>query len=137
MRTFLARPTRNPPQETLVALIDVVFFLLVFALLAGRMDATAPFDLTPPEATSAEDLPGGRIFVALSGDGRLAFEGEPVSREALQRLVVQRQANSPKMSISINADRAAPIGALMQLRRDLATLGARDVVLVVERGGSG
>ena len=44
----LARPTDRRPPETLVALVDVVFFLLVFALLAGRMDATAPFDVAPP-----------------------------------------------------------------------------------------
>ena len=40
----LARPTRAQHSETIIALIDVVFFLLVFFMLIGRMDATAPFD---------------------------------------------------------------------------------------------
>ena len=36
--------------DPLVSLIDVVFFLLVFFMLVGRMDATAPFDVSPARA---------------------------------------------------------------------------------------
>ena len=41
----LSRPKRDQQSETIIALIDVVFFLLVFFMLIGRMDATAPFDV--------------------------------------------------------------------------------------------
>ena len=49
----LARPARAAHSETIVALIDVVFFLLVFFMLIGRMDATAPFDVLPPSPAPA------------------------------------------------------------------------------------
>ena len=43
----LTRTPRRTPPESIIPLIDVVFFLLVFFMLIGRMDATAPFDVTP------------------------------------------------------------------------------------------
>ncbi|KIC06494.1 biopolymer transporter ExbD, partial [Leisingera sp. ANG-M1] len=50
-------PSRNPHSETIIALIDVVFFLLVFFMLIGRMDATAPFDVRPATAVTGRDMP--------------------------------------------------------------------------------
>ena len=55
----LTRPPARQAPETIIALIDVVFFLLVFFMLIGRMDATAPFDVTPPTATTGTDMPAG------------------------------------------------------------------------------
>ncbi len=68
-------PEEKPQAETIVALIDVVFFLLVFFILVGRMDATAPFDLIPPTAESPEAAAGGRADHLGRADGRLALDG--------------------------------------------------------------
>ena len=53
----LRRPSRSAQGEPTTALIDVVFFLLVFFMLIGRMDATAPFDVAPPLPTRARTYP--------------------------------------------------------------------------------
>ena len=55
----LARRPRKVMPETVIPLIDVVFFLLIFFMLTGRMDATAPFDATPALARTGWDMPGG------------------------------------------------------------------------------
>ena len=55
----LARGRRRESPETIIPLIDVVFFLLIFFMLIGRMDATAPFDVTPAIAQTGQDMPGG------------------------------------------------------------------------------
>ncbi|MFD2853819.1 ExbD/TolR family protein [Seohaeicola zhoushanensis] len=68
---------RAPAQhgETIVALIDVVFFLLIFFMLIGRMDATAPFDVIPPVAASGSDMPAGGATLSIAADGALALDG--------------------------------------------------------------
>ena len=63
----LSRPLKRRPPETIVALVDVVFFLLVFALLIGRMDATAPFNVTPPQAQTGTDMPDTRLRINADG----------------------------------------------------------------------
>ena len=67
------RPER-PQHETIVTLIDIVFFLLVFFMLIGRMDATSPFELSPPISGGGEALPQGGMTVSLAQDGRIALD---------------------------------------------------------------
>ncbi|MEM6680574.1 MAG: biopolymer transporter ExbD, partial [Pseudomonadota bacterium] len=57
------RETRSE-GETIVAMIDVVFFLLVFFMLVGRMDATAPFALEIPLAEGGAPLPHGGAIIS-------------------------------------------------------------------------
>ena len=96
---------RSEPRvlpETIVALIDVVFFLLVFFMLVGRLDATAPFEVVPPLSHAGTDMPGGGTTATVAADGSLALDG----REMAMRHVL-------------------PLVAAIE------RLGARDVIFVV------
>jgi len=130
------RPRREPP-ETIIALINVVFFLLVFFMVIGRMDATAPFELAPPLAVTGADMPGGGITLAIAATGTLALEGEPLDEPAALDAIAAALARSPAQLIRINAHRALPLHRLLPLVAAIESLGARDVVLVVTPEGAG
>jgi len=127
----LKRRPRPAPQETIVSLIDVVFFLLVFFMLVGRMDATAPFDIMPPVSTTGESLPKGGTTIAIAADGRMALDGAPVSQESLLASITQTLAADPALRVRINAHGAARLTNLLPLVTALEQAGVRDVVLVV------
>ncbi|WP_027233799.1 ExbD/TolR family protein [Leisingera caerulea] len=127
----LNRPARNPHSETIIALIDVVFFLLVFFMLIGRMDATAPFDVRPATAVTGRDMPAGGITLAVSAQGALALDGEELSREALSSALSARLTEDPELRLRINAHRAAELRNVLPLVAQGEALGFRDVVLVV------
>ena len=50
------RPRINPPraqrpsEENVLPLINIVFLLLIFFMIAGALSVTAPFELDPPAA---------------------------------------------------------------------------------------
>lgn len=120
------------PQETIITLIDVVFFLLVFFMLVGRMDATSPFDLSPPISINGEALPAGGVTVSLAIDGRLALDGVENSRgEIIERLSGLVTASDEPLLVRINAHAGAPVRHLLGLVTALEALGQGDVVLVV------
>ena len=127
----LSRPVTKQPPETIVALIDVVFFLLVFFMLIGRMDATAPFDVSPPTATTGADMPSGGITVSVSAEGDLAVDGIAVDDSALDSRVEERLASTSETLVRINAHRDTELRHVLPLVTRLEALGARDVVLVV------
>lgn len=127
----LARPAPRARPETIVALIDVVFFLLVFFMLIGRMDATAPFAVAPPLGLTGSDMPAGGLTVAVAADGALAVEGAVQGREAVLALVAERLAAAPALLVRVNADRAAPLRHVLPLIAALEEMGAPEVVLVV------
>lgn len=127
----LNRPARNPHSETIIALIDVVFFLLVFFMLIGRMDATAPFDVRPATAVTGQDMPAGGITLAVSAAGELALDGNEIPRSALSPALAARLADDPELRLRINAHRAAELRQVLPLVAEGEALGFRDVVLVV------
>lgn len=130
----LHRPQPRKTPETLVALVDVVFFLLVFALLIGRMDATSPFQVQPPNAARGSDMPAGGATITLSQDG-VALNGEGVSRDDLRERLAALVSSDPTYRIRIQADRRLKLADVFPFVSELEALGAVDVVLVVTPGG--
>lgn len=126
------RLTRPPPRqapETIIALIDVVFFLLVFFMLIGRMDATAPFEVTPPTATTGADMPAGGITLSIGADGARAVDGKPTA-DAMA-LLLPRIADAPETLIRINAHQDAELRHILPMIAQLEAAGAQDVALIV------
>jgi len=132
----LARRTRPEPSETIIALIDVVFFLLVFFMLIGRMDATAPFDVAPPEALTGTDMPAGGITLAVSPEGALALDGVEIAREALGDTLQRWLDKDADLRLRVNAHRDAELRHVLPLVGMAEAMGVPDVVLVVTPPGS-
>jgi biopolymer transport protein ExbD len=127
----IRRPLPRHPPETIVALIDVVFFLLIFFMLIGRMDASAPFEVLPPQAGSGADLPAGGVILAIAADGSLALDGSAILPGALLPALRARLAAEPGLPIRVNAHRASALHAVLPWIDQIEALGARDVALVV------
>lgn len=126
------RLTRPPPRqapETIIALIDVVFFLLVFFMLIGRMDATAPFDVSPPIAATGSDMPACGITLSISKDGQMAVDG--VRTDTPMTLLLAQIAETPETLIRINAHHASELRHILPLIAELEGAGAQDVALIV------
>jgi biopolymer transport protein ExbD len=127
----LRRRAKPQEHEAIVALIDVVFFLLVFFMIVGRMDATAPFEVLPPVAVTGSDLPGGGFTLAVAADGRLALDGAILDQDAAVAEAVERLAADPALAVRINAAAAAPLRFVLPVVSALEAAGARDVAIIV------
>jgi biopolymer transport protein ExbD len=127
----LRRPDPRPHMETIVAMIDVVFFLLVFFILIGRYDASSPFEVVPPLGLSGADLPAGGVIVAVSPDGRHALDGIEMPPEAVIEALVARAVGDPDLPVRVKAHHAAPLGLVLPLVARLEEAGLRDIGLVV------
>ncbi len=122
----------RPQHETIITLIDVVFFLLVFFMLVGRMDATSPFEFSPPISVDGDSLPSGGVTVSLAVDGRLALDGVVRPRDDIvERLHAVVAASDEPLLVRINAHAGAPVRHLLRLVTALEGLAKGDVVLVV------
>jgi biopolymer transport protein ExbD len=117
--------------ETIIPLIDVVFFLLIFFMLIGRMDATAPFDVTPAISSTGQDMPGGGATLSIGMMGDLAFNGRAVTHDMLMSSVQDLLKALPDTLIRVNAHKDAALHFVLPLVAQIEALGAQDVVLVV------
>ena len=127
----LAPIRRRDPPESIIPLIDVVFFLLVFFMLIGRMDATAPFEVTPAVAATGTDMPGGGVTLAISAEGALALDGVEMTADAALARLAPVIADAPGTLIRVNAHRDAELVDVLPLVARIEAQGARQIVLVV------
>lgn len=119
MRFEAPRPRND--EERILPLINVVFLLLIFFMLAGRIAATDPFEVTPPSSTSETPAGSKDILVVMGADGRLALDGETVRREALQASVAERLTERNPARVRFKADsraEAAEVVAVMEILRE-------------------
>ena len=127
----LTRRETPAQSETIIALIDVVFFLLVFFMLIGRMDATAPFDVLPPVATTGSDMPAGGVTLSVSQAGDLAFDGQPITRTDVEAALTRALSREPQTRLRINAHKDAELRHILPLVSLAESVGIPNVVLVV------
>lgn len=127
----LKRAPKKAMPETIVALIDVVFFLLVFFMLIGRMDATSPFEVTPAIAQTGADMPAGGATLSVGASGEFALDSNPIARAQILGQVTEMLGDKPDLLIRINAHKDAQLRNILPLVAELEGIGAKDIVLVV------
>lgn len=120
----MQRPRRRPGPEATVPLINVVFLLLIFFMLAGEITRTAPFEITPPDGAASEmdERDGHTVYVA--ADGRLAVgDRTGLDVSAVARAVTGRD------TVLVAADADAPAARLVALMDRLRAAGIEAVRL--------
>lgn len=131
----LRRPDIRTPPETIVALIDVVFFLLVFFLLIGRFDATAPFRVDPPRGVTGTDLHGSDAIISVSRTGETALDGVAMPEAELRARLLARRDAGLDLRVRLNADGQAELRHVLPLAARLYDAGIGNVELIVTPGG--
>lgn len=104
------------PEIGLVALIDCIFFLLMFFMVAttfkqheqNRKNRAIPVDL-PKSAVSLEleDATNPGLVIAVDREGRAFVDGESVSQRELHDRLRAAAARDRSMSVRIDGDRRA------------------------------
>ncbi|MEM8823945.1 MAG: biopolymer transporter ExbD [Pseudomonadota bacterium] len=127
-----ATPRRKP--EPVIALINVVFLMLIFFLVAGTV--APPLD---PELTlaSGDDLEGRAPpdALVLRADGTLVFRGvETDPASFLASRGVEGDEDGQGAAARLVPDRAVDAARLMEVALALRAAGAPAVMVVAERG---
>jgi len=135
---FSRRARKADSEERILPLINVVFLLLIFFMLAGRLAASDLFRVEPPESAAATEASAleaqraGEVLILLAADGRLALDGAPVERQALTSAVAARLAEAPKARVVLKADGATEAGAVVDLMEGLRDAGVTELELFAQ-----
>lgn len=126
----LEPPTpRRRQLISLTPLIDVVFILLIFFMLASSFLDWRTIPLATPAAGSrvASDLTPLQVRIHL--DGRLVFEGEALELGQLRAAVRGRLADEPGRSVVVRPDDAVPLQRVVEVLDRVRDSGAGSVRL--------
>ena len=112
---FVLRPKKE--KDTLIPLINIVFLLLIFFMVAGQMKTPISNDVNLPE-TSLEPRSEQAETIELHISGDFSFHGQTLSLEALQHQIAALPAEA---IIAIRADHsttAKTLDPLLELLRN-------------------
>lgn len=128
---ILPPPKRNRSlDDKILPLINVVFLLLIFFVLAGAITRAAPFDLTLPTSQQSEQrtLPADPVL-SIAADGRLAFNDETVAAAELTTKLADWPADTP---LQVRADSALKARQLSAILLQLRAAGIAEVRLLTQ-----
>lgn len=130
------RRSRFDADAGILPLINVVFLLLIFFMLAGRLTTAAPFKVVPPvseQAAAAEAAPR-EAAVLVAADGRLALNGQPIDAAALRAAVAEALAQRPDLPVSLTADGGAAATEVVAVMESLRDAGVHRLQLFAQAG---
>jgi biopolymer transport protein ExbD len=131
---FASKKQRRP-VENVVPLINVVFLLLIFFMLAGSLRPVEPFAVELPQAAGEREAAergaeieaeGSVLFVAASGE--LALDGQRLDEATLLTALAARSGDS---SLELRADAGIPARRFLPLLGRLRAAGVAELELVV------
>ena len=117
---------RKSKGEPTIALINVVFLMLIFFLIAGTLAPPLDDDLKLVNTEELEGAPPPEGLVIMS-DGTLKSNGKPIEN------VAAYYAANPTEVVRVVPDRNLPAALLLQIGAALKEAGAEQIVIATEQ----
>ena len=128
MQKKLRKSQVSSRREPTIALINIVFLMLIFFLIAGTLVTPLEADLKLVNTSELEGTAPPDALV-LNAAGQLSFRGEVTTPSAYMATASEAES----AYIGLVPDRAVPAATLVQIASELKAAGAGAVVIVTEK----
>lgn len=126
-----ARKRSRNLEPNLVPLINVIFLLTIFFLLAGRIQQADVIPVRAPKAQTGVSNTTAHQVLVVSKEGEMLLNNVLVS-EGMLLLVLKKSFISNAAVVTLKADSRLPAERLTKLIRKLQDAGVKDISLVTE-----
>ena len=125
-------PTQRRQQEPTIALINIVFLMLVFFLVAGTI---TPVRDGRVDLVETQGLVGSQPAdaVVITPDGTMQVGGAEVDAQTALSVATQTEGIT---TLRLVPDRNLRAADLMRISGQFVSLGVQNIVVVTERGTS-
>lgn len=131
--------SRRTSEDNVLPLINIVFLLLIFFMIAGALSTRPPFELQPPRADAAPSTSApATAGIAIAADGRIAFRGEEIALEALaERVREWSESGDDDKALTLRADGGADSERLLRVMTTLREAGIERIRMLAVGGQDG
>lgn len=138
MRLRARHEDSDDARVDLAPLIDVVFLLLIFYVLAATFVSPTALPIQRPISSQAQAMPARPVLILIASDGSTYLGERPWSLEDSARLAT-RMRDSDQGRVLIHADAAVTAERLVAVMDACLAAGAQHIDLAADRarGGAG
>ncbi|NEX16500.1 MAG: biopolymer transporter ExbD [Halochromatium sp.] len=129
-------------DDALIPLINIVFLMLIFFMIAGQITPPEALSIQPPNSQQGRATEPERILLLMDAEGRIALDDEILTLAAVHERLAARLAAvsaaaggrvSPGLGITLKADAAVTQGQLRLLLDQLRALGIERLQLLTQQ----
>jgi biopolymer transport protein ExbD len=132
--TEFNRTTRKLRAISMVSLIDIVFTVILFFLVAGHLEKFSVIDIDLPRADSGQRLEEGPIVVALGKYGEVIINDEMAEGAGIDAKLKQEFQVNPERVITIKADAHLEANKLVDFLEKVRAAGGKNLSVVTDSG---
>ena len=132
--TEFNRTTRKLRAISMVSLIDIVFTIILFFLVAGHLEKFSIIDVELPHADAGQRLEEGPIVATLGKYGEVIINDELFEGQAIDAALKKEFTLNPERVITIKADKNLEANKLVDFLEQVRGAGGKNLSLVTDSG---
>lgn len=123
-------PAREDAAIDMAPMIDLVFLLLIFFMVASVVQelAKVPVDIPTSEHAKVPEDTSGRVMLSIDANGQVYYQTVPVTIEELKPLIVAELDMNPKARVLIRADKRVEYKICKEVMIACGEVGATDMI---------
>ncbi len=120
---------RPRPKLNIAPLIDVVFLLLVFFMLASSFIEPTAIDVTMPQTADRAQASGDSLVIDVSVSGSIALNGLAVTLDQIVPELLGRVGTELGRPVTVRAEAEVPVQALVSVMDRVRSSGLKNIRL--------
>ena len=128
-----SNPAPADSEENVLPLINVVFLLLIFFLIAGALTIPDLFPVEPPVSDSETPAAPVETIVLIGADGQISLQNELIAADQLSALARAIIKQKPLQPFKLKADSQAASGQVIRAIEALRNAGVQQTLLITSQ----
>lgn len=131
----IRRAPGNQLDDNMIPLINIVFLMLIFFMIAGQLSSSELIKIQPPTSQQQSALQEHDAILFLSAKGRLVLNDVFLDASALTEILKQKIAETNDINsfkLLVKADAAVPASELTDLFKQVRAAGVLKVSLATQ-----
>ncbi|MBL4836652.1 MAG: biopolymer transporter ExbD [Kordiimonadaceae bacterium] len=119
-------------EINMTPMLDVVFIMLIFFIVTAVFVKEAGVTVVKPEAETARLQKQVSVLIAVTADGEIYINQNPIKIDALRNMVEKLLAENPKGSMAIQGDEEADAVLVMKVYDAVRDAGVGKIAIATE-----
>ncbi|MDH5477662.1 MAG: biopolymer transporter ExbD [Nitrospinota bacterium] len=124
---FYKKRPREKPQIAMAPLIDMVFLLLIFFMVATVFPDKVGVKVEKPEADTSKALPRHHLLFAIDRQGVLHHSERTLSYDEAEGIISAAVMAKPDIAVIVEPDKSSVAGQLVHFLDKARIAGAKNV----------
>jgi len=127
-----SRTRKKSIEISLIPLIDVSMFLLIFFMLTGSVEKFEIIPIDPPVAQSGKLMDEGHIIILLGHHDEIIVDDEIVAMEEMKKILAPQLKNNPAKVVTVKADAVVPANRMIEVMDAIKMAGGKNLSVVTQ-----